>query len=427
MPCTKRTAPVTARCAANSFACSTRWPSLQAHSVCFRFYTSNYVAKKSVTEIYSVAADKPQMVEAEQLATWTERDMHLRVAGRVKHAAIQQLTGRPAPFFVGWDDASGPPTPETRPLFPTWIASESINASGLLLMLAAFLLPVGVLLGWRSQHSPKRLGVLGQISAWLIGLGLSFAICGLAPAEVVSRTMQGWILAVIAAGVALGATWQAYRFLRRWDRRFRLSSILTVMFVLAVVSSLSRFWWPFTAAMVEQPWVPARGASDLSAEALRVSLEMPAASASWALLQWLLYSGPLVCVAISLSLIALLTVWRCRVADGRGAFCWWVPHARLHWATLATNVAKSSLVGCAILLMPFLWFAPVVIEEQERQFQQSLARGGDIDTRWRELQKKIAEIEASAETMQKFRTAAEREVNSTRSAPLAGARGELPE
>ncbi len=159
-----------------------------------------------------------------------------------------------------------PPHPAQLPLdsLPSAVAWSFALAVALPLVLlsAAFWLAARMLGRARFQTNFRRLAA--HLAAWLGGYALSFAVFGLASAEMIPRATQGWVataaLTITPAGMAIWLVLR--RFRSRGPIQFTVRFLLAAMVVTAIVSAALATLQVDITRVSELPsllHVPARG------------------------------------------------------------------------------------------------------------------------------------------------------------------------
>jgi hypothetical protein len=235
------------------------------------------------------------------------------------------------------------------------------------------LLPA-VLLG-QNETEASPLGVRRQAFAWCLVCGAVLVVFGMLPAEFISRRAQSRIVTVSAWGLlaVVGAFVLAiaFRSLRRRNFQFSLLGMFgltTTAAILALIGpALVDIYkgfvvYPFEGLLRFRAW---RGFAGLP------PLQTNVPSGSWPLvmLQWSLYSGPLLSVFSAMAMISVWFAWRSARRAGERFFNYWTRHIRVRWASLASYVAKSAAGAAAVWLLLYFLVAPSVIHTVEDEFQ----------------------------------------------------------
>ena len=205
----------------------------------------------------------------------------------------------------------------------TWIGFIAWKAAALavqLLLIACLTVAMWQILRLAFSKSNNvgndRLGILRQLAAWFAALVASVILFAMAPAEVISHSIQGWVatigfvLAMIALPIVVAV---------RLGGQISMRTLLALVFAYALIfTSLS--WWD--AIEGDRPlrkfppavWIPARGAGGMSAEQLEAKVTRTT------------QRSQVTCFRIALAGRAICLVSRCGV-DDRGALVgigtWW--------------------------------------------------------------------------------------------------------
>ena len=141
----------------------------------------------------------------------------------------------------------------------------------------------------------------------------------MAPAELIPRSAQSRVISAIlwcvVASVFGFLAWVGYSLLRRRNYQFSLLSLLALMTAVAILVVI----WPAFQSLVNglalyppERLLPARGWGTLSGEQIRTQSGFANDLWAWSAVQWIVYSGPWLSVALAIGLIASWLAWRGR-------------------------------------------------------------------------------------------------------------------
>jgi hypothetical protein len=216
-----------------------------------------------------------------------------------------------------------------------------------------------------SEQDAAALGVLRHCVAWLVACALTFAILGMAPAEIISRAVQGWCFTLfITLFPTVGMCWLLWKIMVRRRLQFTIRTLLGVTFVWALFLGLLKAAGviPFDIGNLPilEVSVPPRMTGGWDAQLFQQSLIAAWGRWNWAVYEWKCYSGAYTGAASALLLIA---VWR------------WIRSLRIQspttscpqdrWAHHLVCLGRSALVAAAICMLTYLWLMPSIVKNTE--------------------------------------------------------------
>lgn len=324
-----------------------------------------------------------------EMAAMREREELLRAESAALQAALEKLAAKsyPKPLAV------------SLPTMLTVIASKLVAA---LLVLTALFLLLAKLLS-RERGEPASLGVWRQVVAWGAGIGGTFFVLGLAPAEMIGRKSQRLIIAAGLWAVALAfagvVAWCVVAILRRRGVRPLIVTLSAAFTGAVVVASL---WFNVNAMQrdlasgIQEQWLHAQGWGGIDAEVFRTAMKVQETSWQWAELLWFVHGGTYLSLAVALALIAAWFMRR-RAREANIPFLdYWRQSTRGRWAALFRFGAKSAFVAAMCWLLAYLWMAPDVVRQVERTHQFQMRYCRDPAEHYQEIRKTQAGIRAAA-------------------------------
>jgi hypothetical protein len=348
------------------------------------------------SEMSTIAGDHPETVGPAELADLNQRQDTLRVEAAVWSKVAQR-------------QGSASRSPHASVLIVAILAAACCTAASALLGIAGVCFALVLLLG-RARNGGATLGILRQVTVWSVACIATFITYGLAPAELISRSVQSTIITAllwcVIAAVLAYLLWIANRLLRRRKYQFSLLSIFGLM---TAVALLVLFWPVFRdlfnglAAYPPERLLPPQGVGGIGVPP--PPMQRSSAGDFWlsAAIQWSLYSAPWLSVVFAVALIALW--WSVRTARQANErfFNYWTRNFRVRWATVGRYVAKSALVAAAVFFVFNLFAAPSVIRAVEVEFQDRMSYARNPVEHMKQLEASRAEVLASPDEMKAIR------------------------
>jgi hypothetical protein len=341
-----------------------------------------YQALKELIENDSI------LTTPEKFSELTQHEEDLRVVSAALKAALQLLhqTVYPAKNGANW--------PSFLVSFVTKLAATLLIGSGIFL-LAGWVLSPNVEGGFRLSHWQ-------HLTAWAIGMGLTFVVFGMAPAEMIDKDLQKkvasiclWLAALLLVTVSAYLT---VIFLKRYQFRFRVITLLASMIVVAVFASL----WPFLEMVLvkiihyaPELWMPARGWYGFDPDVLLGVMKMQAGTWTWALMQWHFYSGVYIGLAVSLILVVGWAMLRGARQAQESFWKYWTDDFRSRWGQLFRLTGMSAFTAALCWLLLYLLSAPHAVQLAEAKFQYEMKYCRDPLAHWTEIHETQEEILSS--------------------------------
>jgi hypothetical protein len=339
---------------------------------------------------------EPTILDSVQMDRIRQREEELRIETSTLQAALQALDDEsyPGEYAASWS--------------AVFAAVTSMSSAILLISAGVFLLVAKML----SRHIDEEpvFGMLRHAIAWIIGCGSTFAVLGMAPAEMVSHEAQR--LAIIASIWTLATCITAVtvlfviRLLRLRKIRFRLITLFAVMTGVAFLS----FLWPLMEASFlriarYQPelWLHAKGWSGIDAEVLRTAMQLEKRTWYWAFMQWLVHGGPYIGLAVSLLLTSVWYMWRSARNANQGLLNYWTQEGRSRWAACFSFVGRSAFAAAMCWVFLYLCVAPKSVQLAEAEFQHQMRYCRDPKSHWTEIKNAQAVVVATVDEMKIIR------------------------
>ena len=238
---------------------------------------------------------------------------------------------------------------------------------------------------WR--FSPWR-----HLLAWLVAFSMSFAVFGLAPAEIVSVQVQHVLAQLLSTLLPVAGLVWLFFVLRR-QRKSRMAG-LTLLIVVPLLGALLVAWrdrFVDSVTRLTGLHVPHRlvaGMDEYQIERIDPTFKSGSPIAAW--FQWLSYPGPASMVALALVLVAgWYWNWSGRQRNDVEPR---PRRARLSGTALETT--RSAACGTVVALLLFLLLAPLVLQDVQSSYDSQLAWFRDVPKRREQFAAAIAAIEA---------------------------------
>jgi len=289
-----------------------------------------------------------------------------------------------------------PPNPPAKPTLSELNRSlgvTSVLSVGIWLSFAALCL-YGITRALSGSDAVERwrFSILRHSFAWLVAFLLSFALFGLAPAEIISILAQ-YVLAQLLCTLlpVVGLVW-LFVVLRR-QRKSRAAGLLLLIAVplLGAMLVVGRDRLVGSVTRVTGDFVPSRVVAGMYQHQLeQINPSFKANSLMDAWIQWLSYPGLAVMTAIALALVACWS-WNWYGRSRNGA-------ERLRWKTrlqgTATETTRSAAYGATVSLLLFLVLAPMVLQDVQSSYDAQRAWFRGVPKRRAQLAAAFAAIEA---------------------------------
>ena len=254
------------------------------------------------------------------------------------------------------------------------------------------------------ERPAELLGPYRHTAAWVAGYGLSFAALGMAPAEIIPRVAQTWIIAALGAATVIAASiWLLWKMVPILKRRCGVRTWLGIVFGIVVALGLM----PILGAVSwDSLSVPARAWEGANVDVLQHALNArPAASGGtwgWAVMQWCV-AQPGAYASLFIS-VGLLTCWHTLRWARTGGHARPRFRSRFHWAGLFACLGRSMLiVGCGWLLV-YLWLVPSVMQSAEDVYQNKMVYYRNPQEYWKTVRAAIGEVEGDKNWMNGLRS-----------------------
>jgi hypothetical protein len=280
----------------------------------------------------------------------------------------------------------------------------AVLAAPILLAMGAVCWCVGRQLTRGHERPADLIGPYRHAAVWITAYGLSFAVLGMAPAEVTPPVVQLWMASVLAALAAIAAligfVWKLVPILRR---RYGIRTWLGIVFVIVLALGLLPM---LIAVSWNSLYAPARGWEGGDVNVLQHMMNsQPTASGGkwrWAVMQWsVAQPGAYVSIVIA---VGLLACWhRLRWARTMGKadprFC---SHANL--CGLLACVGRSMLVVGFGWLLTYLVLLPNAMQSGEDAYQKKMVYYRNPEEYWKTMIAAVGEVEVDADLMNRLRS-----------------------
>lgn len=244
-----------------------------------------------------------------------------------------------------------------------------------------------------------------QFFGLVIALFVTAVVFGLAPAEIISRGVQSWVLTVLVIlAPIISVAWFVWSWLRRKNFRFSLRAMMLWIFVFCFVLGIVSITRPAAADFARVPfklWIPGREWGQLDA----YSGAQEYGRWAWAMFQWSEYKGGHLTLAIWIALLALFAIVKAK--DSRQGAEVTPFTARERCGIFAFMLGRSCAVLAALILMAYLVAAPEVVRTVENNFQRDMAFARDPDSYWAEVNEAVCKVRSNEKLMSELRASVE--------------------
>ena len=296
----------------------------------------------------------------------------------------------------------------------------SALAVGIAPSLAIILTFVGVLaVGFSrivSECELPKVGVIGHLFSFVAAFMCTALVFGLAPSKIVPPLIQAWMLTilVIVSPVAV-VSWVVWTWLRRRAFRFSLRALLMVVFAFSVLFGIVAVARPNGESFAQLPFdlsIPALGWEGWDAKSLE-NVIRPDASWLWAALQWTAYYGQYLTVVVWAAIVAFLLHVKLRRYHARTGGV--APAFRNFLGAWIRSQGHACLTLSALVTILYLSFAPAVLAEADRHFQENIAFARKPSDHWSKVQRAVERVRADQELIDQLRGKAVTEIAEERS------------
>ena len=290
-----------------------------------------------------------------------------------------------------------------------------ISPSLVVILIVVGLLAVGLSRIGSERDLPK-IGVVGQLLSLVAACMCTVVVFGLAPSKIVPPAIQAWVLTtlVIVSPIAV-VSWVAWIWLRRRAFKFSLRAMLMCVLAFSVLFGIVAVARPNAESFTQLPFdlsIPARGWEGLDAQSLENAFS-PRAIWLWAVLQWTTYYGQYLTVAVWAAIVAFLLRFKLRRYHARTG------GIRLTFRNFLGVWTRSQGRACltlsALVTILYLSFAPDVIAETERHFQENIAFAREPNDHWSKVERAVERVRADQELVDQLRATAVAEIAEERS------------
>jgi hypothetical protein len=263
----------------------------------------------------------------------------------------------------------------------------------------------------KERDAPK-VGFLGQSVAMVGACAASVVVVGLAPAEVISRSIQSWVLTVsiIAVPVVL-ASYVAWPWLSRRKFRFSLRAMLLAITVLCVLLGVVSITRPNLESFTRLPFdlsVPALGSQQLDVRSLEAVIR-PLGTWMWVAFQWASYFGQYLMVAIWGLLVAVLLR---RKLNRTSAIAGGTPQSiRRFLAGWCRSLSGPAITLSGLTLIAYLALAPGSIELVEEEYQRNMDFARNPGAHWSRVDAAVQSVRSDQVKLKVLRAAVHAEMS----------------
>ena len=350
------------------------------------------------------ATDHPDAVSADEIATLGQRELQRQMNGWI----VRDANGTRMQALAA------------SSMNDLLVALGSVAAALATVMLAA-IAAVSALLGWllvRGRQRDVRVRLAPQLLAWIVGLGGSAVVLGMAPAGMISQPKQiaTAVTTIVLAAIACSAAiiWRVVRLARSGKFRFQLRSFLGVVtaiaLVLGLIIILQPLWGPYVGSpseLVNQMWVRPRGWGGLGADQFRNAVSLIDGTWEWAAIQWFAYHGELVGPLTAMLLVAIWGALAARCAAKNSSAAAQTPSIREHAAAVCRALVRNGVVAGVLCLAAYLWVAPQIVESTEAEFQADMAYVRDPVAYANVVVREVERIKSSPDALGAYRDEAQ--------------------
>ncbi len=258
------------------------------------------------------------------------------------------------------------------------------------------LLLVGVpcwLVGCRLRGARAgAIGAVGHSFAWLSALVITLVLFGLAPASVIPASVQAWVMIVlVVAGMTAALAYGVWTCLRKHRFQYSLRTFLLVILLSPLALLAVSYAVNLIDVLSPELHIPARAWENLEPRLLQKSVASkgePAIWLWWSLVQWSLYHGAYLTMALWAFLVTLVILLRRSGDLGRRLL------SRKRWSCLPRTLGKPATVVASLLLMAYLAVVPLTIRRAEADFQHKIAFARNPESHWTKLRQAVAAVRA---------------------------------
>lgn len=299
---------------------------------------------------------------------------------------------------------------------PGWV---SALIAGIAPPMVILLVTVGLLAAlvarYRSPGILPRPGLIGQALAFGVAATGTIVLLGLAPAEIVDRNVQAWSFTACVFLMPLALlSWIAAHWLRSGPLRLSVPGVLaaTLIFYLGIGLVTLVLAFEFILEHLPLPLsVPARVWEGAAARILGDVAKHNQSDVFLAAVQWLLYHGPWITLALWAGL--LLGMHWLKMYRGHRQTSPGLGRAKRLGAMVGA-LGRPALGLATIVLIAYLVVKPAVLHRVEDRFQHDIAMMRDLERSWAvQVEDAIRTLRADKQSMDRLREAAKAKASST--------------
>lgn len=259
-----------------------------------------------------------------------------------------------------------------------------------------------------SDHDVPKLGVFGHSLSLAAAFISTVVVFALAPAKIISPPIQAWgLTTLLIVSPLVLVLWIGWTWLRRRAFRFSLRATLTWVFAFNVLFGIVAMARPSAESFAQLPFdlsIPARGWEGLDATSLENALR-PSVSWLWPVIQWTVYRGEYLTVAVWAAVAAFVLRFKVRrFRDGP-------PLTFANFLGVWTrSLGHAFLTLSALVTILYLSFTPAVVAEVEREFQDKMEFARRPSAHWSEVERAVQRVRSNPESMEQLRAAVKTEI-----------------
>ena len=293
-----------------------------------------------------------------------------------------------------------------------------ISLSLVVILILVSLLAIGFSRIGNDRDLPK-IGVIGHSLSLAAAFISTVVVFGLAPSRIIPPTIQAWVLTilVIVSPIVL-VSWIGWTWLGRRAFKFSLRAMLTCVFAFSVLFGIVAVARASAESFAQLPFdlsIPARGWEGLDATSLENALR-PLASWLWAVLQWTAYYGQYLTLGVWAVIAAVLLRFKLRKLHTRTGG---VPLTFRNFLGVWTrSLGHAFLTLSTLITILYLSFAPAMVAEVEREFQDKMVFARQPSEYWSEVERAVQRVQTNQELIEQLRAAVKTEIAEERSSKL---------
>lgn len=270
----------------------------------------------------------------------------------------------------------------------------------LVVLLGVFALVGWLVARWANRRVPLRtgLGWWRHVLVWLCAYGMTFAVLGMAPAEIIPRHVQAWgVVGLTGVAFVTVAAWLAWALVLARKFQFTVRALLGVMLAVSLLFGLLGLLGIDLRNLDQlhlDAHIPVMGWHGIDAGVLQNAVTVKYGPWPWALLQWTAHQGQYVSLVVIAAFLGIWLLQHSIRTEAEAEAPRVLSRLRHGCGRLAVVLSRSMLALAIVWLLVYLYLAPTICREIEQQYQQKMAYARNPQAHRARLAATIGQIRA---------------------------------